>query len=240
MDDPQWCLDECPTCATVVVSGFDGATFPAVDALGALSQQGPSIYCSSECEPDSEPEELKLDDAPWSQYNSTRISAWAVHCYKSSHAASSPCIFPSPCRRKLYLRKKHPTSWVTSDISFDPPPYVSSSISTGTAIESLVTSSTAPPSPASRWSVRSWTSPSPGPPTPPFLTKTNVFLTPESAARQTRSYETSEPATQSYETSAYPMAPSEVSTPAMAGAKDSRGRPSRPMRKQRRRNDRTP
>ncbi|KAJ6470617.1 hypothetical protein C8R47DRAFT_756178 [Mycena vitilis] len=223
MDDPQWCLDECPTCATVV--------------------QGPSVYCSSECEPDSEPEELRLDDVPWSQYNSTRISAWAVHCYKSSHAAGSPCIFPSPSRRKLYLRKKHPTSWVTSDISFDPPPYVSSSISTGTAIESLVTSSTAPPSPVSRWSVRSWTSPSPGPPTPPLLTKTNVFLAPESAARQqtaTRSYEASEPAAQSYETSAYPTTPSEASTPAMAGAKDSRGRPSRPMLKQRRRTDRTP
>ncbi|KAJ6558065.1 hypothetical protein B0H19DRAFT_1149764 [Mycena capillaripes] len=214
MDDPQWCLDECPTCATVV--------------------HGQSIYCSPECEPEAEQEsQLEHDDTLWNHSNSTRISAWALHCYKATTIApaSSPCIFPSPSRQKLHLRKKHPTSWVTSGTSFDPSRYISSSISTGTAVESLVTSSTVPTSPTSRWSapVRSWTSASPGPPTPPLLTKTNVYLFSGSTARP--------PMAESSETSDYPVTPLEASMPA---EKAQHSRPSCPMLKQRqRRDDRT-
>ncbi|KAJ7906325.1 hypothetical protein B0H13DRAFT_2021188 [Mycena leptocephala] len=213
MDDPQWCLDECPTCATVV--------------------HGQSIYCSSKCEPEVEQDpELEHDDVPWSQCNSTRVSAWALDCYKSTIApASSPAIFPSPSRQKLHLRKKHPTSWVTSATSLDSRPYMSLSISTDTAVESLVTSSTVPPSPISRWSARSWACPSAGPPTPPLLTKSNVYLTSYPTAPQ--------PATPaSKETSDWPMSPSEACIPTTV-AKAERGRPCCPMLKQRRRDDRT-
>ncbi|KAJ7108606.1 hypothetical protein C8R44DRAFT_884665 [Mycena epipterygia] len=112
MDDSQWCLDECPTCATVVY--------------------GKSIYCSAKCEPDVEQEpELEHDYVPWSQSSSTRISAWAFDCYKSALTpASSPCIFPSPSQRKLHLRKQYPTSWHCSRVlghKFDCPdiPYFS-------------------------------------------------------------------------------------------------------------------
>ncbi|KAJ6487837.1 hypothetical protein C8R45DRAFT_258375 [Mycena sanguinolenta] len=145
-----------------------------------IPQHGRSVYCSPECEPEVEPEpELEHDDVLWSQYNSIRVSTWAFDCYKSSLApASSPGIFPSPSQRKFHIRKKHPTSWVTSETSSHSPSYISPSISAPTAVESLVTNSTSPPqlSPMSRWSPRSWSCSSPGPVTPPFLTKTNVHL----------------------------------------------------------------
>ncbi|KAF7360256.1 hypothetical protein MVEN_00754600 [Mycena venus] len=170
MDDSQWCLDECPTCATVV--------------------HGRSIYCSPKCEPEVKPEpELENDDVQWTQCNSIRVSAWALDCYKSALGpASSPGIFPSPSQRKLHIRKKHPTSWVTSDTSSHSPPYISPSISTGTAVESLITNSTPPQSP---WSVRSWRS-SPGPATPPLLTKTNVYLFSDSITRPPTTRESNE------------------------------------------------
>ncbi|KAF8186906.1 hypothetical protein K438DRAFT_1973106 [Mycena galopus ATCC 62051] len=167
MDEPQWCLDECPTCSTVV--------------------HGRSIYCSPECEPEVEPElALEHDDVRWalSHYNSIRVSTWAFDCYKSTLApTSSPCVFPSPSQRKLHLRKKHPTSWVTPDTSSNSSPYISPPISTATAVESLVTNSTPTlQSPISRWSARSWSCSSPGPATPPFLTKMNVYLFSDSMA----------------------------------------------------------
>jgi len=189
MDDPQWCLDECPTCATVV--------------------HGRSIYCSPECEPQIEPEpESEHDDVLWRQCNSTRVSAWALDCYKSTRApASSPGIFPSPSRQKLYIRKKDPTSWVTSDTSSHSSPYISPSISTGTAVESLITNSTPSQSPISRWSARSWARSSPGPATPPLLSKTNVYLFSDFMAHQ--------PATaESNETTDLPMTPSDGYIPA--------------------------
>ncbi|KAJ7131742.1 hypothetical protein C8R43DRAFT_1024469 [Mycena crocata] len=185
MDD-QWCLDECPTCATVV--------------------NGTSIYCSPQCEPNVEPDaesepHVERNYTPWSQQNTSRVSAWAVDCYKATLVpASSPCIFPSPSRRKLHLRKKHPTSWVTSDM---PSSYISSPVSTSDAVESLIpsTSSTAPTSPISHCTARSWASPSPLPPTRPLLTKTNVHLLSNSkAGRHTT--------TESNETSDRPVTPS--------------------------------
>ncbi|KAJ7689476.1 hypothetical protein B0H17DRAFT_638868 [Mycena rosella] len=176
MDDSQWCLDECPTCATAM--------------------QGKSLYCSAECEPNSGQE---LDPQPnyvQSRESSTaRVSAWALDCYKSSITpASSPGIFPSPSRRKLHLRKQYPTSWVTPDAPSHPTSsYVSSPMSSSTAVESLVASSTAAASPNSRHPARSWASPSPAPPTHPLLTKTNIYLFAESpAGRLPSSFQTSE------------------------------------------------
>ncbi|KAK7044766.1 hypothetical protein R3P38DRAFT_2880743 [Favolaschia claudopus] len=164
--DSQWCLDECPTCSTVV--------------------NGPSIYCSPECEPPLDLEELDLDDPFWSQQKSIRVSTWALECYQSTEAhRSTPSIFISPSQRKLHVRKTHPTSWVNSETSPPSPPSISSSISTSTAVESLVTSSTSPHSPISRWSVRSWpvrpsACSSPGLTTPPIVTKTSVYLVSDS------------------------------------------------------------
>ncbi|KAJ7185702.1 hypothetical protein C8R46DRAFT_1061477 [Mycena filopes] len=162
MDDSQWCLDECPTCANVV--------------------HGRAIYCSPECEPEmkSQPHpKPEQDSAPWPQCNSSRVSAWVLDCYKKSSLApaNTPCIFPSPSRRKLYLRKKHPTSWVTtSETSVDSSTYISSSLSTGTVVETLVTGSIGLPSPKYSCPVRSWATPPPCPPSRPLLTKTNVLL----------------------------------------------------------------
>ncbi|KAJ7029213.1 hypothetical protein C8F04DRAFT_1116906, partial [Mycena alexandri] len=154
------CLDECPTCATVV--------------------HGRAIYCSPECEPEMEPQlQPEEDSVPWPQCNSNRVSAWVLDCYNNSTLApaNSPCVFPSPSQRKLHLRKKHPTSWVTtSEASVDSSTYISSSISTGPVAETLVAGSIGLPSPKSSWRVRSWASPPPGPPSRPLLTKTNVYL----------------------------------------------------------------
>ncbi|KAJ7778205.1 hypothetical protein B0H16DRAFT_880492 [Mycena metata] len=158
MDDSQWCLDECPTCATVV--------------------HGQAIYCSPECEPEMEPQ-AEEDSVPWPQYNSNRVSTWALDCYKKSTLApaNAPCIFASPSQRKLHIRKRHPTSWVTtSEASVDSSTCISSSISTGPIVETLVAGSIGLPSPKSAWRVRSWASPPPGPPSQPLLTKTNVYL----------------------------------------------------------------
>ncbi|KAF7351299.1 hypothetical protein MSAN_01561400 [Mycena sanguinolenta] len=204
MDEPQWCLDECPTCSTVV--------------------HGRSIYCSPECEPQVEPEpEPEHDDVLWSQYNSIRVSAWAFDCYKSSLApASSPGIFPSPTQRKFHIRKKHPTSWVTSETSSHSS-YISPSISAPTAVESLITNSTSPPqlSPVSRWSPQSWSYSSPGPITPPFLMKTNVYLSSDPQAHQPGSTK---------------LIVEKPEPPALPAAeKAQRGRPSHFMPKQRRR-----
>ncbi|KAJ6514534.1 hypothetical protein DFH09DRAFT_1196627 [Mycena vulgaris] len=207
MDDSQWCLDECPTCATVM--------------------DGKSLYCSAQCEPNLEHEpDLEHGYVPWGQCTSTRVSAWALDCYKSSLASSSsPGIFPSPSRRKLHLRKQNPTSWVTPDT----PSHSPSSPSTSTAVESLITSSTAPTSSISRNPLRSWASPSPVPPTRPLLTKTNVYLFTDSPARRPT------PAA-SYETSARPVTPSEswISKVAVPN------RSSCPIPKQRRQDERVP
>ncbi|KAJ7440156.1 hypothetical protein FB451DRAFT_1300804 [Mycena latifolia] len=198
MDDSQWCLDACPTCATVVT--------------------GTSLYCSVQCEPDREQEsELDSSSPPWSHCNTARVSAWAFDCYKSSMApaASSPCIFPSPSRRKLHLRKQYPTSWVTPDAPSHAPSYVSSPMSTSTAVESLVTSSTALTPPTSRRPVRSWASPSPAPPSYPLLTKANVYLFAESPAARP-------PTAPSSETSDRPLTPSDLWVSKVAGPGRSR------------------
>ncbi|KAJ6627913.1 hypothetical protein B0H10DRAFT_316792 [Mycena sp. CBHHK59/15] len=154
MDDPQWCLDECPTCATVV--------------------HGTSIYCSSKCEPRVEVEENE-SYVPWTESTTARVSAWALHCHKATIVPTmSPSLFPSPSGRKIHLRKQRPTVWVTSDLSFDSPPCTSPTISTSAAALSLVASSAGPAS--STGPIRSWASPLPAPPTCPLLTKTNVYL----------------------------------------------------------------
>ncbi|KAJ7016010.1 hypothetical protein C8F04DRAFT_1167528 [Mycena alexandri] len=54
MADSQWCLDECPTCATVV--------------------HGRAIYCSPECEPEMEPQ-LRPEEDKSSVDSSTYISS---------------------------------------------------------------------------------------------------------------------------------------------------------------------
>ncbi|KAJ7512805.1 hypothetical protein B0H11DRAFT_2182158 [Mycena galericulata] len=165
MDDSQWCLDECPTCATVV--------------------HGSSVYCE-DCEPDVKEVDLEDGYEAWNRRNTaTRVSAWALDCYKSTVApGTSPCVFPSPSRRKLYLRKQHPTSWVTPDASLDfPSSILSSARSTPTAIESRSTM-TAPPSPNSRCLPRSWACPSQASVTRPLLTRTNVYLSPGFKAHQ--------------------------------------------------------
>ncbi|KAJ7359522.1 hypothetical protein DFH08DRAFT_931995 [Mycena albidolilacea] len=200
MDDPQWCLDECPTCSTVV--------------------HGRAIYCSPECEPEVDPEPELEHDGPWTHCSSIRVSAWALDCYKATLApTSSPAIFPSPSQRKLHIQKKHPTLWVTSDPSFHSTPHISSSISTSTAVESLVTNSTPSRSPISRWSAQSWSCSSPGPLTPPLLTKTNVYLCsdPLKLAHQPANKESSN---------------------LPAAEKAQHGRSSHPMLKQHRREDR--
>ncbi|KAJ7634926.1 hypothetical protein FB45DRAFT_910283 [Roridomyces roridus] len=150
MDDSQWCLDECPSCATVV--------------------SGSSIYCA-QCEPDFKlpPEEPEQDDEGFAEYmqrTATRVSAWTVDCYKSSRAAAAapssvPSVFPSPCRRKLHLRKVYPTSWLNAE---SPPILSSAPLSAPTAVQLLVTSSTGSPSPSSTFV---------GSPARP---KTNVYL----------------------------------------------------------------
>ncbi|KAJ7739971.1 hypothetical protein DFH07DRAFT_70417 [Mycena maculata] len=168
MNDAQWCLDECANCATVV--------------------EGPSIYCP-QCEPDVKEEEAELEDgyAPYTPRTTVRVSAWALDCYKSTRVApaSGPYIVPSPSRRKLHIRKQHPTSWVTPD-GFSSSISLSSPMSTPTAVESesesAATSATIPPSPISRCPARSWAAVSPASATRPLLTKTNVYLSSSSKA----------------------------------------------------------
>ncbi|KAJ7790553.1 hypothetical protein B0H14DRAFT_2939347 [Mycena olivaceomarginata] len=175
MDDPQWCLDECPTCSTVVVSALQRLS-QSGNLTRVFLQHGRAIYCSPECEPEVDPEPELEHDGPWTHCSSIRVSAWALDCYKATLApTSSPAIFPSLSQRKLHIQKKHPTLWVTSDPSSHSTPHISSSISTSTAVESLVTNSTPSRSPISRWSAQSWSCSLPGPLTPPLLTKTNVY-----------------------------------------------------------------
>lgn len=170
MDDSQWCLDECPTCATVV--------------------HGTSLYCSPECEPDVDDSELELEPpyahAPWSHSRAARVSAWALDCYKSAlapPASGAPCILPSPSRRKLHLRKQYPTAWLTPGTPPHTHSFVSESspLSTCTAVDSLVSSCTKSPAPHRAWASAS-PAPSPAPPPPPptrahpLLTKTTIYL----------------------------------------------------------------
>jgi hypothetical protein len=121
-------------------------------------QQGRYLYCSQKCEPQVKEEADEEDEY---HCPTARVSAWALHCHKSTLGSPSttPGIFPSPSRRKIHLREQRPTCWVTPDSPSTSPSHASTAVSASTATDSLVASSMAPPSPISRYLPRSWASP---------------------------------------------------------------------------------